>query len=97
MGYSSSLDLQRGSLLLTVNLLIDLMFWTQFTIVFLPDCPTVTPPLSYLEKNSNQGTPGHPKGMEKKNRWVLVVISAPSPSHTTSCLLLSQKMPAREL
>lgn len=80
-----------------VQLLIDLVFWTQLAIVFLPDCPTVTPPLSYLEGNSNQGTPGHPEGMEERSRWVLIVISAPSPSHTTSRLPLSQKTPAREL
>lgn len=68
-----------------------LFFWTQPAIVFWPDCPTVTPPLSYPEKNSNQGTPGHPEGMEKKNRWVLVVISAPSTSHTTLWLPTGKK------
>lgn len=76
-------------LLLTTEtyLLINLDFLTQLTIVF---CPTVTPPLSYPEKNSNQGTPGHPEGMEKENGWVLV-ISAPSTSCTTSWLPKGRK------
>lgn len=83
---------QLCPLLATVMyLLINLVFWTQPAIVFWPDCPTVTPPLSYLEKNSNQGTPGHPERMEKKNRWVLVIISAPSTSHTTSWLPTGRK------
>ena len=72
-------------------LLINLVFWTRPAIVFWPDRPTVTHPLSYPEKNSNQGTPGHPEGMERKNRWVLVVISAPSPSHRTSWLPIGRK------
>lgn len=50
---TSSLDLHRATLPLIDNLLINLVFWTQPAIVFWPDCPTVTPLLSYPEKDSN--------------------------------------------
>lgn len=59
-------------------LLINLGFWTQPAIVFWPDRPTVTPPLSYLEKNSNQGHPDIPKGWKRR---------------TDGCLLLSLLLP----